>query len=121
MAPSRVVITGIKVCSGRFLAPSAFGDRGFNEKLVPRSWNRMPLCGSTSPEPNAWYTLWIRDTAKPSPSAAAMPTVSPRGTRTACAVSASGAAARGLSYTSAGTSTAAMRGSARSVERKRLP
>ena len=46
-------------------------------KLDPRFCHWMPVSSSTTPEPNSQYTLWMKLTARPSPSTAPIHTVSP--------------------------------------------
>ena len=41
-------------------------------------WQTIPVAGSRIDAPKVWKTLWISDTAQPSPSIATTATVSPR-------------------------------------------
>ena len=65
------------MCAGRRPPASSFGWPGTSEKPAPRLCSRIPVSGSSTHAPNAWYRLWVSETASPESSAATTATVSP--------------------------------------------
>ena len=114
-------MTGISVCAGRLPPASTFGERSSSEKEEPRLWQMIPVCGSRISAPNVEKTLWISDTAYPSPSAATTATVSPVASGTSAAPRPGGPPPRAASASSSAcapdrsssSGTSEQRGSAR--------